>query len=342
MRTLEIKGNTGSSKIYLNRSFTTVEELIKNKQVVIITDENVRNLYGDKFPEGKTITIGTGEKNKTLKTIENIYKALVDIEFDRSGFILGIGGGIVCDIAGFVASTYMRGVKFGFIASTLLAQVDASIGGKNGVNYEGYKNIIGVFNQPEFVVCDPEMLKTLPDKELKIGFAEIIKHALIGDPKLLKYLEENYRKALLLDTDIIGKITHNALVVKAGIVNADEKEKGERRKLNFGHTMAHAFEKTAELTHGEAVAAGMGIAAKFSMRLSGFPGDEEKRIYNILKKFDLNRNIDFNCEEIKDAVRMDKKREGEHIHFVLLKKIGECIIEKIPLTVLEGVIDDMC
>ena len=121
-----------------------------------------------------------------------------------------------------------------------------------------------------------------------------------------------------------------------------KREKGERRKLNFGHTMAHAFEKTAELTHGEAVAAGMGIAAKFSMRLSGFPGDEEKRIYEVLKKFDLNRNIDFNCEEIKDAVRKDKKREGEHIHFILLKKIGECIVEKIPLTVLEGVIDDMC
>jgi len=342
MRTLEIKGNTGNSKIYLNRSFTTVEELIKEKQVVIITDENVRNLYGEKFPKGDVITVGTGEKNKTLHTIEYIYKKLMDIGFDRSGFILGIGGGIVCDITGFVASTYMRGVKFGFIASTLLAQVDASIGGKNGVNFEGYKNIVGVFNQPEFVICDSEMLKTLPEKELKIGYAEIIKHALIGDPKLLDYIEKNYKKALLLIPEVIEKVTHDALAVKAGIVNSDEKEKGERRKLNFGHTMAHAFEKTTELTHGEAVAAGMGIAAKFSMRLSGFPGEEEKRIYDILKKFDLNRSLDFNCEEIKDAVRMDKKKEGEHIHFILLKKIGECIVEKIPMTVLEGVIDDMC
>ncbi len=342
MKTLQISGNTGNSSIYLNKPFTSTEELIRNGQVVIITDENVRELYGKRFPKGEVITIGTGEKNKTLQTIEFIYKKLVDIEFDRSGFILGIGGGIVCDIAGFISSTYMRGVRFGFVASTLLAQVDASIGGKNGVNFEGYKNIIGVFNQPEFVICDPEMLKTLPEKELKIGFAEIIKHALIGDPKLLEYLEDNYRKAFLLDPEIIGKITYDALFVKAGIVNSDEKEKGERRKLNFGHTMAHAFEKISDLTHGEAVAAGMGIAAKLSVRLSGFTVKEEKRIYEILKKFDLNRNIDFNCEEIKSAVRMDKKKEGNHIYIVLLKEIGKCTVEKIPLTVLDGVIDDMC
>ncbi|MEN8223673.1 MAG: 3-dehydroquinate synthase [Acidobacteriota bacterium] len=342
MKTLEIKGNTGNSKIYINKPFTHAEKLLKGKRVIIITDENVGDLYKNKFPPGDVIIIGMGEENKTLRTIEDIYKKLLDLEFDRSGFILGIGGGIVCDITGFVASTYMRGVRFGFISSTLLAQVDASIGGKNGVNFEGYKNMAGTFNQPEFVICDPEMLKTLPEKELKIGFAEIIKHALIGDPKLLEYLEENYKKALLLDPDVIGSITYDALVVKAGIVNADEREKGERRKLNFGHTMAHAFEKTSGLTHGEAVAAGMGIAAKFSMRLAGFSGKEEKRVYEILKKFDLNRNIKFSCNEIKEAVRKDKKKEGDHIYFILLKNIGEGIIERIPLTVLEGLIDDMC
>ncbi len=342
MKTLEINGNTGNSKIYLEKSYTDVAELLKGKRVVVITDENVRNLYEEKFPEGDVITIGTGEGVKTLKTVENIFKKLVELEFDRSCFILGIGGGIVCDITGFVASTYMRGVRFGFIASTLLAQVDASIGGKNGVNFEGYKNMVGVFNQPEFVICDPKMLKTLPEKELKIGFAEIIKHALIGDPKLLEYLEKNYKKALHLDPDVIGSITYDALVVKAGIVNADEKENGDRRKLNFGHTLAHAFEKTSGLTHGEAVAAGMGIAAKFSMRLAGFSGKEEKRVYEILKKFDLNRNVDFSCKEIKEAIRKDKKKEGDHIYFILLKKIGEVVIEKIPLSVLEGAIDDMC
>ncbi len=342
MKTLEIKGNTGNSKIYINKPFTQTKELLEGKRIVIITDENVKSLYGDRFPPGDVITIGTGEKYKTLHTIEDIFRKLVDLELDRSGFILGIGGGIVCDIAGFAASTYMRGIRFGFIASTLLAQVDASIGGKNGVNFEGYKNMVGVFNQPEFVICDPQMLKTLPEKELKIGFAEIIKHALIGSLKLLEYLELNNREALLLDPEVIEKITYDALVIKAGIVNTDEKEKGERRKLNFGHTIAHAFETTAGLTHGEAVAAGMGIAAKFSMRLSGFSDNEEKRVYEILKKFDLNRTIEFSCEEIKKTVRKDKKREGDLIYFILLKKIGEGVIKRIPLAVLEGLIDDMC
>ncbi len=342
MKTLEINGNTGNSKIYINKPFTYAEKLLKGKRVVIITDNNVKDLYEDKFPSKEIITIGAGEGIKTLQTIEDIYKKLMDLEFDRTGFILGIGGGIVCDIAGFAASTYMRGVRFGFIPSTLLAQVDASVGGKNGVNLEGHKNMVGVFSQPEFVICDPEMLKTLPAKELKNGFAEIAKHALIGDQNLFEFMEQNHKSALELDPEVIGRLTRDSLILKSGIVNRDEKEKGERRKLNFGHTIAHALEKTLGLSHGEAVAVGIGIAAKLSVKMSDLSGEGENRIYELFKNFDLNQNITISCDEIKKAVRRDKKREGDNINFILLKKIGEATIEKIPIKVLEGVIDDMC
>lgn len=342
MKTLEISGNTGKSKIYINKPFTYAEKLLKGERVVIITDDNIKDLYEDKFPSGDIITIGTGEGIKTLQTIEDIYKKLMDLEFDRSGFILGVGGGIVCDIAGFAASTYMRGIRFGFVASTLLAQVDASVGGKNGVNLEGHKNMVGVFNQPEFVICDPEILKTLPVKELKNGFAEIAKHALIGDRNLFEFMEQNHKRALELDPEVIGRLTQSSLVLKSGIVNRDEKEKGERRKLNFGHTIAHALEKTMSLSHGEAVAVGMGISAKLSVKMSDLSAEGEKRIYELFKKFDLNQNIKIPCDEITKAVRKDKKREGDDINFILLKNIGEAIIEKIPIKVLEGVIDDMC
>ncbi len=342
MKTLEINGNTGNSTIYINKPFTYAKKLLKGERIIIITDENVKGLYEDKFPSGDIITIGKGEGIKTLQTVEDIYKKLMDLEFDRSGFILGIGGGIVCDVAGFAASTYMRGVRFGFIASTLLAQVDASVGGKNGVNLEGHKNMVGVFSQPEFVLCDPEMLKTLPAKELKNGFAEITKHALIGDRNLFEFMEQNHKSALGLDPDVIGRLTHDSLVLKSGIVNRDEKEKGERRKLNFGHTIAHALEKTMNLSHGEAVSVGMGISAKLSVKMSDLSAEGEKRIYELFKKFDLNQNIKISCSGIKKAVRRDKKREGDNINFILLKKIGEAIIEKIPIKVLEGVIDDMC
>jgi len=342
MKTLEINGNTGNSKIYINKPFTYAEDLLKGERIVIITDDNVKALYQDKFPPGDIISIGTGEGIKTLQTIEEIYRKLMALEFDRSGFILGIGGGIVCDIAGFAASTYMRGVRFGFIASTLLAQVDASVGGKNGVNLEGHKNMVGVFSQPEFVICDPNMLNTLPQKELKNGFTEIAKHALIGDRSLFEFMEENHKRALELDPEVISRLTLNSLILKSGIVNRDEKEKGERRKLNFGHTIAHALEKTMNLSHGEAVAVGIGISAKLSVNMSDLSSDDEKRIYELFKKFDLNQNIKISCGEIKKAVRRDKKREGDNINFILLKKIGEAIIEKIPIKVLEGVIDDMC
>ena len=176
--------------------------------------------------------------------------------------IVAIGGGIVCDVAGFAASTYMRGLSFGFVPTTLLAQVDASVGGKNGVNLHGYKNLVGTFAQPGFVLCDPELLRTLPTEEVRNGFAEVIKQAAIGDALLFSFLEAGPDAALSLDRAAIDRIVYDCLKVKTNIVKEDELETGERRKLNFGHTVGHAVEKVHGLRHGEAVSIGMMAAAR--------------------------------------------------------------------------------
>lgn len=334
MKTLEIFGTAGASSIRIGERLQNLEQYIDAAKAVIITDTNVAQLYRKYFPPCDIITIGTGEKIKTLDTAGDIYQRLVALEADRSVFIIGIGGGIVCDIAGFVASTYLRGVRFGFVSSTLLSQVDASVGGKNGVNYGGYKNMIGVFNQPEFVICDINLLHTLPQKEVLCGLAEIVKHAAIKDAELFAYLEKNHQKALALDNEVIEKIVYDSVVIKSSVVNQDEKEKGERRKLNFGHTFGHAFEKTTGVLHGEAVSAGMVIASMLSAKRGRLSDDEVQRIVALLEKLKLPTRIKADGKKLLDALHKDKKRQGNQIYFVLLNAIGHAFVEQISLTAL--------
>ena len=180
MKKLQIQGATGQSTLMVGESLQNLNAHLPGRQPIIITDESVHRLYAAQFPPGHVITIGGGENIKTLDTVSRIYAEMVTIEADRSSWIVGIGGGIVCDIAGFVASTYMRGVPFGFVPSTLLAQVDASVGGKNGVNFGGYKNMVGTFNQPDFVLCDLDLLQSLPAEQLQCGFAEIVNNNRCG------------------------------------------------------------------------------------------------------------------------------------------------------------------
>jgi 3-dehydroquinate synthase len=219
--------------------------------------------------------------------------------------------------------------------------VDASTGGKNGVNFHGYKNMIGTFNQPDFVICDPTMLKTLPHKELLSGFAEIVKHAAIGDKNMFHYLENSFQKALDLDTDTLEKLVCDSVIIKADVVRKDEKEKGERRKLNFGHTLGHAIEKTTGITHGEAVSIGMVFAANLSAKKKILPSEDAKRIKTLLDKIGLPTTITMDKKQILDALKKDKKREGSGIHFALLNSLGSAIIREIPIDELEEVINDM-
>jgi 3-dehydroquinate synthase len=340
VKVIKIHGTTGDSTILIGESLRDLGRYIPVEKAVIITDTNVRHYYGKDFPSYEVIEIGTGEKIKNLDTVRAIYKRLLELEAGRSSFIVGVGGGIVCDIAGFVASTYLRGVRFGFVSSTLLSQVDASVGGKNSVNLGGYKNIVGVFNQPEFVICDMNLLRSLQEREILCGLAEIVKHAAIGDSDLFTYLEENYEKALRLDNEVIERLVYDSVLIKSSIVNRDEKEKGERMKLNFGHTFGHAIEKTKGILHGEAVSAGMLVASTLSVKRGHLPMEDAERIKKLLEKLRLPTRVQLDGNDVLDALRKDKKRSGEGINFVFLHGIGNAAVEEISIKELETVVNE--
>lgn len=331
MEKIGIRGKLGTSSILINERLANLSQYVNTDKAVIITDETVFGHYQQDFPPWDIIIIGQGEKIKNLDTAAVIYERLVALKADRSTFIVGIGGGIVCDITGFIASTYMRGVPFGFVSSTLLSQVDASVGGKNGVNYKGFKNMVGVFNQPEFVICDTNLIQTLPEKEFLCGIAEIIKHAAIADKELFSFLEKEYQRALTMDTDVVTRLVRDSIIIKSEIVNRDETEKGERRKLNFGHTFGHAIEKTEGLPHGEAVSIGMAVAANFSVREGLLPKTDADRLLRLIKNMKLPVCLNVNNDKIMDALQKDKKKDGENIYFVFLNDIGSCVIREIPI-----------
>lgn len=342
MKSIALSGSTGNSKILLGATFDQLGEFCDTESTVFVVDKNVLNLHGGKLSPYRLIEVEPGEQQKTLKTVDAIYDRLLEWELDRSSTIVGVGGGMVCDIAGFVAATYLRGVTFGFVPTTLLALVDASVGGKNGVNYRGYKNLVGTFKQPQFVLCDFAFLKTLPYNELKNGLAEAIKSGLVGDEVLFDFIKKNRQEIFSLDNDAIQEVVYDSLNVKIGVVSRDETEKGERRKLNFGHTIGHAIEKTTGCSHGEAVSIGMVIAAKLSERKGTLTGKDVERIEMLLSYFKLPVKFEGDREAIMDAIRKDKKREGEGIHFVLLDGIGKVRIEKIKICELQEVLFDLC
>ncbi len=332
METFHIKGAAGSSSIYINERLENTGRYLPRGRTVIITDDNVKKYYYNDFPDCPVITISTGEAIKTLATVESIYKEFIHLGVDRHTFILAIGGGIVCDIAGFAASTFLRGLRFGFVSTSLLSQVDASTGGKNGVNLDSYKNMVGVFMQPEFVICDINLLATLPKEEIANGFAEIVKHSLINDFSMFEFIEQNRDKAFNLDTDIITKLVTDSVRIKSKVVQEDEKEAGQRRKLNFGHTIGHAIEKIARPGHGNAVSLGMVAAAKFSQTKGYIQIKDVNRITSLLMSLNLPVRHNYKTEEIIKALGADKKREGDFICFVFLSGIGKSLVKRISIT----------
>jgi 3-dehydroquinate synthase len=331
MKKLLVKGTFGSSQILVGESIDNLAQYIDPRRTVIITDTMVGDRYRQQLPDCPIISIGLGEKVKTLETVATIFQQLVALEADRSTFILGVGGGIVCDITGFVASTFMRGTRFGFVSTTLLSQVDASVGGKNGVNFGGYKNMVGVFNQPEFVICDLALLKTLPVREVLCGFAEIIKHGAIADAPMLDFLETQRDAALELDAAIIANLVYRSVEIKAGVVTRDEREHGERRKLNFGHTFGHALEKLTQMPHGEAVGIGMVLAANLSVEKGLLARADADRLESVIQSYGLPVRPPVDVPSMLAALRKDKKREGSRIHFVFLEALGRAGVEEIEL-----------
>lgn len=342
MNVIELRGGISGSKVLIGERRGQLERYVNSANAVVITDRSVGKLYRGDIPITSIIEIEPGEQSKALSVVERIYHELLRFEVDRSTSIVGIGGGVVCDITGFVASTYLRGLDFGFVSSTLLSQIDASVGGKNGVNLSGYKNIVGSFNQPRFVICDIEMLATLPRRELLNGFAEMMKVALISDRELFELLESRYQDALSLDLALLERMVYESVRFKAGIVEADEREQGTRRLLNFGHTLGHAVEVVGELPHGAAVGIGMMAAIRCSVERGLLDPDVARRAELLLGNLGLPTRFKGDRSALLDVMRKDKKREGGEMYVVLLKEIGEAVVERIALDELESITHDMC
>jgi len=315
----------------VGENWESVSGLLPGKGAVIVTDDNIFRLYGNRFPEVPVFTIPPGEESKKLGVIEHLAEKLLDAGIDRTGFLLAIGGGVVCDLAGFLASIYMRGIRCGYISTSLLSQVDASTGGKNGVNLGGTKNILGNIRQPEFVICDPVMLRTLPEDEYISGLAELIKTAVIGDKELFDLIERNYRGIIDRDHELLAALVCKSVIFKASVVSVDEKETGLRRILNFGHTYGHAIEMQKLVKHGFAVAAGMELAADFSFERGLISITEKERIINLLDRFGLLEKHNIPDEQIDRLILHDKKRAGTGIHFVFTCGIGKASVKKIPV-----------
>ncbi|HSQ97569.1 MAG TPA: 3-dehydroquinate synthase [Rickettsiales bacterium] len=289
----------------------------KFSKVVILTDENlIKNGWLKKLPFD-FIQIPFGEINKSLETVVKIWKSMNDFGMDRKSLLVNLGGGVVCDLGGFCASTYMRGIEFLQIPTTLLSQVDASVGGKTGFDFNGAKNIIGTFAEPYKVIIDSSTLKTLPKREYVSGMAEVIKYGIIYDKEFFEYLESKN----ISDDYIIKK----SCEIKADVVGKDFKETGIRKILNFGHTIGHAIESLSlktdkPLLHGEAVAIGM-LAEAYISKMSD---NDLKRIKNILVSYNLPISYKGNLNEIYSMLFKDKKNIAGKIKFVLANEIGSC------------------
>lgn len=341
MREVGIAVGGGNSRILIGESLENVSGYLTGGPTVIITDETVRGLYADRFPDFPVITIGMGEEAKTLETVSAIYRRLLDLRLDRGGFILGIGGGLVCDVTGFAAATFLRGVRFGFVSTTLLSQVDASVGGKNGVNFNGFKNMVGVFRQPEFVVCDTALLSTLPEREISSGLGEIVKHAAIADAALFSFLETHAAEALTLSPGVMERLVTDSVLIKARVVESDERETGSRRLLNFGHTFGHPLELLTGVAHGQAVAAGMVMAARMSVEEGLFSAIESQRLTRLIESLRLPVRLDADTHRVIAALEKDKKRSGEQVHFVLLEAIGKAVVRPLPLSKIRAFVERM-
>ncbi len=331
MERIVINTSGAVSEILVGAEWKSALQLVPGEDVVIVTDDNVFELYGGEFPGFPVLKISPGEKSKNLQVIEKLSEEILKTGIGRSGFILAVGGGVVCDIAGFLASVFMRGIRCGYVSTSLLSQVDASTGGKNGVNLGKIKNVIGSFRQPEFVICDTSMLKTLPDKEYLSGLAELIKTGLIGDSSIIESLENKYHGIISRDNEILTELVARAVRFKGSVVSEDEKESGIRRILNLGHTFGHAIELQESVKHGFAVAAGLKLATLFSQAKGYLSNDVSMRIISLLEKYNLLEDYRIPVSKMEELVAHDKKRSGTDIHFVFLESIGKGIVKRITI-----------
>jgi 3-dehydroquinate synthase len=347
-----INFSNGTSEIYLendilNKAGEIIRSQIKGNNAVIVSDSNVAPLYGKTLiqsleKEGFTVSLAkikAGEQSKTMNTVLWLYGQFNNAKISRSDVIIALGGGVVGDITGFSAATYLRGVPYFQIPTSLLAQIDSSIGGKTGVDLEFGKNLAGAFYQPKGIITDANVLKTLSPKYLADGLAEAIKYGCIKDSELLEEIENG------VSYDKLGNIVKKCILIKSRVVEADEHDLGERMILNFGHTFGHAIEKCLNFdgySHGEAVAIGMVIAAKISMLLNLISKDDVQRIKNIIKANNLPISTDIPKEKLFEAIMVDKKRLDNAMNFIVLKRVGDGRIYKTSIKELLSLYERAC
>ncbi|MBK6381532.1 MAG: 3-dehydroquinate synthase [Chitinophagaceae bacterium] len=320
---------------YFDADFAGIKDLMQDAWTVIITDENLYNLHAEKLAGYRVIQIAAGEEYKNQFTVDSIIEELLLMGANKNTFLIGLGGGVVTDITGYVAAVYMRGVKFGFVPTSILAMVDAAIGGKNGIDVGVYKNMIGTIRQPEFIFYDYSFLKTLPVKEWVNGFAEIIKHACIKDELLFKVLEKYSLHEYQADSTLIADLIERNVDIKTAVVINDEFETGDRKLLNFGHTIGHAIENLHGIPHGHAVSIGMVAACNLSVQLNNFHADDAAKIVRLLARYHLPVDVETDHAKVFEVLKMDKKRTGDGVQFILLNTIGKAEIKYISLLDLE-------
>jgi len=326
---------SGTVEYHLAASIKKLRELAPPESSVVLTDENVARLHGEHLTGYKLLIVPAGEDSKSLQTVERLAQELASIEAHRKTMLVGVGGGMVTDLAGFLASVYMRGVAFGFVPTTLLAAVDAAVGGKNGVNVEFHKNLLGTVCQPRFILQDTDLIQTLPDAEWSNGFAEIIKYGCISDVRIFNTLSHSdiafYRK----NRDGLDELIAGCVDVKNKIVNADEGETGLRRILNFGHTAGHAFERLHNLPHGAAVGLGMLVACLVSEKVAGLDPGAKDKLANTLAAYGLPTSLQFDPSQLTALLRADKKRTDDGVAYVVMETFGKVWVEELPFSVVE-------
>jgi len=329
--------------IYITDSFADLwsqaEGLnIEGRKVCIVTDshvgpiyaEEVKNIFIEKTSKAVVYTIPAGEENKNLEHIKGLYKFLIEEGFDRKDTLIALGGGVIGDMTGYAAATYLRGIQFIQIPTTLLAQTDSSIGGKTGVDFDGYKNMVGAFKMPRLVYMNMSTLKTLDDRQYFSGFAEVMKHGLIKDAKFYTWLIENMYEICERDLNVLSEMIYKSCNVKRLVVEKDPTEQGDRALLNFGHTIGHAIEKymNFSLYHGECVALGAVAAAFISYKKEMISADEYYEIRDMFVPFYLPISVDnVDAKEVLKLTKSDKKMDNNTIKFILLNRIGKAVID---------------
>jgi len=305
-------------------------------KVAVVTDTNVEKIYlkpcvdilKNAGYETYSYVIKSGEENKNLDTVRDIYRFLIESKFDRRSSLIALGGGVTGDITGFVAATFLRGINFIQMPTTLLAQADSSVGGKTGVDFDGYKNMVGAFYQPKFVYINVGTLKSLPERQLCSGMAEVIKHGIIANAEFFEYIDYNVNKILKLDEDVLQYMVMINCSIKGKVIEQDEKENGLRAILNFGHTIGHAIESASDfnLFHGECVSVGMVGAFKIAKQLGIVDGSLVEKVEDTLQKFGLPVKVcGLNVKEVYENMFHDKKTRKGKLLFVLPKRIGEVV-----------------